>query len=215
MVFSSVLFLFYFLPITLIIYSFSGKMRNYVLLVLSLLFYFCGGVSTFPLILISIVLNYVSGLAIGSSYVWKRRKIKKLFLILSIASNLGLLFYYKYLNFAAEIYAGLTEKFVGLPSWTPETVVLPIGISFFTFQGMAYVIDVYRGQTEAQRNVAKIALYISMFPQLIAGPIVRYSDICNDMDRLSQNSKETGWKRILPPVSLDNVAWGGYASLLG
>ena len=183
MVFSSVLFLFYFLPTVLLFYYITGRARNYVLLIFSLVFYLFGGVEFFPLILISILLNYVSGMLIG--VFTDRQAARKAVLIVSVIANLGLLFYYKYFNFAGEIYASLCKTLSFLPFLAFPHVTLPIGISFFTFQGMAYVIDVYRNHAQPQKDITKVALYISMFPQLIAGPIVRYGDVAKDMDLLS------------------------------
>ena len=183
MVFSSVLFLFYFLPTVVFLYYISGRARNYVLLIFSLIFYLFGGVETFPLILVSILLNYISGLLMG--IFTGRQATRKTVLAVSILANLGLLFYYKYFNFAGEIYASLCTKLSFLPLISFPHVTLPIGISFFTFQGMAYVIDVYRQHSEPQKDITKVALYISMFPQLIAGPIVRYGDVEKDMNLLS------------------------------
>ena len=183
MVFSSVLFLFYFLPTVLLFYYITGRARNYVLLIFSLVFYLFGGVEFFPLILISILLNYVSGMLIG--VFTDRQAARKAVLIVSVIANLGLLFYYKYFNFAGEIYASLCKTLSFLPFLAFPHVTLPIGISFFTFQGMAYVIDVYRNHAQPQKDITKVALYISMFPQLIAGPIVRYGDVSKDMDLLS------------------------------
>ena len=171
MVFSSYTFLFYFLPPLLILYyliprrSLGG--RNLVLLAFSLFFYFAGGPRHLPLMLLSIAINYVGGLLCAKRRWWA--------LVLTMAVNLGLLGWFKYAGFVGENLQAL-----GLPLSVPE-VVLPIGISFFTFQGMSYVIDVYRGDTPPAKNPLQVALYIALFPQLVAGPIVRYTTVAEEL----------------------------------
>ena len=171
MVFSSYTFLFYFLPPLLALYyliprrSLGG--RNLVLLAFSLFFYFAGGPRHLPLMLLSIAINYVGGLLCGRRRRWA--------LVLTMAVNLGLLGWFKYAGFVGENLQAL-----GLPLSVPE-VVLPIGISFFTFQGMSYVIDVYRGDTPPAKNPLQVALYIALFPQLVAGPIVRYTTVAEEL----------------------------------
>lgn len=117
--------------------------------------------------LFSIVINYALGFLVEKEW-----KLKKLFLVMAVVVNLGLLFYFKYTNFALDTFSKIARVNVTL-----KDIALPIGISFYTFQIMSYVIDVYRGNVKAQRNIVKLALYIALFPQLIAGPIVRYVDI--------------------------------------
>ena len=171
MVFSSYTFLFYFLPPLLILYyliprrSLGG--RNLVLLAFSLFFYFAGGPRHLPLMLLSIAINYVGGLLCGRRRRWA--------LVLTMAVNLGVLGWFKYAGFVGE-----NLRALGLPLSVPE-VVLPIGISFFTFQGMSYVIDVYRGDTPPAKNPLQVALYIALFPQLVAGPIVRYTTVAEEL----------------------------------
>lgn len=179
MVFSSSVFLFVFLPLTLMGYFLiDKKLRNVFLMLVSLFFYFWGE-PLFSLIMIaSILMNYVFGLLIFYAQ-RKQNKIilKKLFLTLAVVSNLGLLFYFKYLDFSINIINQLFKTDIPL-----QNVALPIGISFFTFQGMTYVIDLFREKVPVQKNPLKIALYISLFPQLIAGPIVRYQDVNEQID---------------------------------
>ena len=164
MIFSSTLFLFIFLPLTLLIYYAIPKKyvaaKNIELLIASLIFYAWGEPKNVLLMLISIAANYCFGLLLEKYD--ENKRIRKLVLIGSVVFNLGLLFYFKYLGF-----------FTG----GRVTVILPIGISFFTFQIMSYTIDVYLRNVKTQRDPFKLALYISLFPQLIAGPIVRYIDI--------------------------------------
>ncbi|MBR3416157.1 MAG: MBOAT family protein [Clostridia bacterium] len=170
MLFSSSTFLIFFLPALFILYYvFPKKLiyaRNLILLSFSIVFYAFGGVRFLFLLLASILVNYLGGLGCGLAV---KKGSKKAFLILAVAVNLALLAYFKYAGFFTEALA-----FTGIPILK---VTLPIGISFFTFQGMSYVIDVYRGDAGMQRDPLKVALYVSLFPQLVAGPIVRYSTV--------------------------------------
>ena len=167
MVFSSLLFTFLFLPCVLLIYYVSPqKIRNYVLLIASILFYAFGEPHFVFVMLGTVVLNYFT--ALGINY-FEKPIVRKSLLILSILFDVGILFVYKYLHFVGEILFSSNNPFIEL--------ALPIGISFYTFQILSYVIDVYRKKVEAQKNLFYLALYISFFPQLIAGPIVRYIDI--------------------------------------
>jgi alginate O-acetyltransferase complex protein AlgI len=164
MVFSSTLFLFIFLPIVLLIYYMIPQKyvmaKNVELLIASLLFYAWGERIYVGLMIISICVNYIFGLLLE---LFEKRKQRLAVLVISIIFNLGMLFFFKYINF-------FTNN--AFPS-----IVLPIGISFFTFQIMSYTIDVYWGNVKTQRNIFNLGLYISLFPQLIAGPIVRYIDV--------------------------------------
>lgn len=172
MVFSSTIFLFAFLPITLSGYYLIRKeLRNAFLLVMSLLFYAVGEPSFVWVMLGSILVNYLIGLLIWK-FGQKGKRVRTFLLLLTLGVNLGILFYYKYFDFTVSNLNRLLN--LSLPL---RNVVLPIGISFFTFQGMSYVLDVFMGKTEVQKNPLNVALYIALFPQLIAGPIVRYSDI--------------------------------------
>jgi alginate O-acetyltransferase complex protein AlgI len=175
MVFSSVIFLFYFFPCFLLLY-YLLPWKNTVLLIGSLVFYAWGEPRFVPLLLLSALLNYSCGYAIASS----RDQYRKLWLVLGLTANLGLLIYYKYLGFFGGMLNQLLAPFhagITLPS-----VVLPLGISFFTFQGMSYLIDVYRRDIAVQTSFLNFAMYKAMFPQLIAGPIVRYSQIAGEIE---------------------------------
>ncbi len=168
MVFSTIIFLCAFLPITIIgYYLMPGRGKNIFLLLCSLLFYAWGEPVYVFVMLASIVCNYAFGMAIG-----RFRKKRKPWLIGALAVNLGILCVFKYTGF---IVANVGKFLPGLLK-IPE-IVLPIGISFYTFQGLSYCIDVYRDEKIVQKDPLNLALYISMFPQLIAGPIVRYLDV--------------------------------------
>jgi alginate O-acetyltransferase complex protein AlgI len=179
MVFSSTVFLFIFLPLVLTVNFFLRKeFRNLFLLIASLVFYSWGEGVLVLLMLFSISINYIGGL--GISYFRPNGKLlSKVVLGLTITVNLLLLFYYKYANFIIE-----NLKEIGLCEDYDHTYIsLPIGISFFTFQGISYLVDVYREETKEQRNLFHLGLYISFFPQLIAGPIVRYHDVAQQIKR--------------------------------
>ncbi|MDR1271738.1 MAG: MBOAT family protein, partial [Clostridiales Family XIII bacterium] len=150
------------------------KFQNIWLLIASLFFYGWGEPRYVLLMILSIMLNFTGGLLISRA---AERRARIAVLASTVALNLALLFYFKYIDFAI----GAIDRVFGVGIPIPE-VALPIGISFFTFQGMTYVIDVYRGDAQVQRNPLNVGLYISLFPQLIAGPIVRYKDIAKQID---------------------------------
>ena len=168
MVFSSITFMYYFLPIVLLIYFVSpNKIKNLILLLSSMLFYFYGEPTYIWVLILSCIVNYLSALLIS-----KYRKQSKLILIIAVIIDLGLLMYFKYTNFFIDNINTLFNTNINAIK-----VIMPIGISFFTFQTLSYVIDVYTKKVEANKNFITFASYVSLFPQLIAGPIVRYSDI--------------------------------------
>ena len=170
MLFSSVPFLFYFLPAALLLYFLvPRRLKNAALLLASLFFYAWGEPKYVVLMLVSIAQGYLFGLLVEK---YRGRNASRLFLSLSILVSLGLLGYFKY----ADFFLASVNAATGL-SLPLLKLSLPIGISFYTFQVLSYVIDVYRGDTAAQRNFIDLAAYVSLFPQLIAGPIVRYSDV--------------------------------------
>ncbi len=177
MVFSSILFLFYFLPAILILYYLSPKKhKNLVLFIGSLFFYAWGEPVYVTLLLLSTAFNYFIGLSIENS--GNNIKRRKTVLTVGIVLNLALLVFFKYTNFLID-----TVNFV-LPHDIPTLkITLPIGISFFTFQTMSYIIDVYRKTTKAQKKYVDFATYVTLFPQLIAGPIVRYNSIDEQLSR--------------------------------
>ena len=173
MVFSSTLFLFVFLPITLFgYYLVKEKFANYWLLFVSMLFFAWSQPHYLWIILLNILVNYSCALLIRD-----HPRARKYILALCVLTNLSILYYFKYFDFTLDS----LNKLLGC-QFTLRDIVLPIGISFFTFQGMSYVIDVYREDVKAQKDIFKVALYIVLFPQLIAGPIVRYKDIAQEID---------------------------------
>ncbi|WP_067730227.1 MBOAT family O-acyltransferase [Oceanobacillus damuensis] len=171
MVFSSLLFLFVFLPIVLITYFVVPfTLKNILLLIASLFFYAWGEPAYIFLMLFSILMNYIFGLLIHY------KQHKKTYTALAVVGNLTLLGYYKYSSFFIENINAIFNTQIA-----NEPLPLPIGISFFTFQAMSYIIDIYRKDAMVQRNLFNLALYISLFPQLVAGPIVRYNTIAEQL----------------------------------
>lgn len=188
MVFSAPIFLFGFLPFSLLLYFLTPQsLKNIILLLISLAFYAWGEVFYLIIMLISIVANYTIGLFLHASQV-KQDKVgtsryigsPKFFLVLGVAINLCLLVTFKYANFITDN-VNVLLKALNFDSVNLEPVHLPLGISFFTFQALSYIVDVYRKQVSVQRSILDFALYISLFPQLIAGPIVRYKDIAEQI----------------------------------
>ncbi len=174
MIFSSVIFIFYFLPaVTAACVIVRKEFRNTVLLTASIVFYAWSGPEFVRILLISILINYFCGLLLGI----QNQTVQKTVLFLAVICNIGLLFLYKYLDFTITVINSVSAS-MGITSQIPlKGLVLPIGVSFFTFQGLSYVIDVYCKKAAVQKNPFYLALYISMFPQLVAGPIVRYESI--------------------------------------
>ncbi len=189
MLFSSIPFLYYFLPVVLILYAITPKaLKNTVLLFSSLVFYAWGEPIYIFLMIATVGIGYVLGLLIEK---FKNTVWSKVFLIISVASSLAALGYFKYADFFIANFNLLTGLSVPL-----LRLVLPIGISFYTFQILSYTADVYRGDVKAQKNPINLAAYVALFPQLIAGPIVRYSDIeaqltarCHTFDKTANGIK--------------------------
>lgn len=173
MLFTSLIFTFIFLPSAVVLYYLSKeKYRNYILLVFSLFFYAYGEPKFVLIMIFSIFANYVLAILINNRLNANSTKTACLFLILDILGNIGILFIFKYLGFTGDLINKVLKTSFSFPK-----LPLPIGISFFTFQALSYVIDVYRQRVKVQKNLLNLALYISFFPQLVAGPIVRYETI--------------------------------------
>ena len=180
MVFSSHIFLFYFLPFALLLYyAVPRRGRHLTLTGLSYGFYGWSNPAFIALMLFSTLVDYVCGLVIGTDASMHRVRRRKVALAVSMLCNLSLLGFFKYFNFGLDSYLRLIEAFGQEPAqWeTFLQVTLPLGISFYTFQSMSYSIDVYRGDAKPMRNVIDFACYVSMFPQLVAGPIVRFREV--------------------------------------
>lgn len=177
MLFSSTVFLFCFLPAVSFLYLCARRsVRQYVLVMASLFFYAWGEPDYAAVMLLVCLVSYVSALCMDRRRYNRPECEKKLCLFLTVAIDLGILFYFKYFNFFTENINALMGC-----NFPVRNIVMPIGISFFVFQALSYVIDVYRGDVAAQKSFMKVILYISFFPQLIAGPIVKYHDIENDI----------------------------------
>ncbi len=175
MLFSSVTFLYAFLPLTLLVYFLvPRKLKNAVLLLASLFFYYFGERAYIAIMLTSSISDYIWSLLIEK---YRGRKITKFFLVMSLVVNLGLLGFFKYADFFIVNINALLGTAIPLTN-----VPLPIGISFYTFQTMSYTIDVYRGKAAVQKNFISFATFVCLFPQLIAGPIVRYTDLAAELD---------------------------------
>ncbi len=182
MVFSSVLFIFRFLPAALILYySAPKKAKNLVLLIVSLVFYSWGEVRYLPVMLATILTNYFCARAIDRFS--ERKALKRLFFTLALTVSFGFLFVFKYLDFLISSVGSLLGQ-----NFTPLGLTLPLGISFYTFQTLSYTIDVFRGKVPAERNFIDMAAFVVLFPQLIAGPIVRYTDISSELKERTVNA---------------------------
>ncbi len=184
MLFSSIPFLYYFLPVVFILYFIVPRnLKNYVLLFWSIFFYAWGGVSYALLMVSNILLGYIFALAIDKT---KFAKLRKIYLVIYLIAALGLLGYYKYADFFITNINAITRSNIPLLK-----VILPIGISFYTFQILSYVVDVYRKDVEVQKNPFILATYVSMFSQLIAGPIVRYVDVAEQLKNRTHTLDKT------------------------
>lgn len=170
MVFSSMTFLCVFLPVVFLLYSVlpSIPVKNGLLIIASLLFYAYGEPKYVLLMIFSIVMNYLFGRLLDS----ENERLRRMIVGLAVCVNLALLFVFKYLDMVLKTVNQISHSSIPMAN-----LALPIGISFFTFQALSYVIDVYRRDVEAEKNLFHVMLYISFFPQLIAGPIVKYHDI--------------------------------------
>lgn len=196
MVFSSAVFLLLFLPSVFILNFFCKKeYSNFILLFASLIFYAWGEPKLVLLMIISIVINWIIGRIIDKS----EGERKKIALFVGVLCNLLILGYYKYFDFLISIINKIASKEI----LSCRGIVLPIGISFFTFQAISYIADVYKGETEASPKIVNTALYISFFPQLIAGPIVKYRDINKQIENreITWIGVSNGFKRFIYGLS--------------
>ena len=192
MVFSSILFLFYFfIPVVLGYYALPKKCRNVWLLIASLIFYAWGEPKYILLMLFSAVFNFMAGYFVDKNR--DNDKIAKLWVVIACVVDLGLLVVFKYLGFFMSGFMHLLSSNAAI-----FNLALPIGISFYTFQALSYVIDVYRDDAQVQKNIVSFSLYLSMFPQLIAGPIVRYGDVAIQLNEREETFEKfaTGMVRF-------------------
>ena len=192
MVFSSIPFLYYFLPAVMAVYFLvPRKLKNAVLLFFSLLFYGWGEPKLLWLMVGTILLFYICGLAIGRA---QKQGWKKAWLTVSVVSSLSLLGLFKY----ADLFVGTFNSLTGL-SVPLLKLALPVGISFYTFQCLSYTVDVYRGNVPAQKNIISFGAYVALFPQLIAGPIVRYVDVARELESRTHSPEDfrLGLRRFL------------------
>lgn len=200
MLFSSLTFLFGFLPILLILYFIikNRKYKNVVLLIFSLLFYAWGEPKYILLMLLTILIVYIFGILIDKFDREKKLTLKKLSLILCIILVLGSLIFFKYSNFLIENINSIFNTKINLIN-----VIMPIGISFYTFQILSYIIDLYNKKIKLQKNYFSLALYVSLFPQLIAGPIVRYETVEEEIDNRKETKEDViaGTKRFIIGLS--------------
>ncbi len=196
MLFSSMTFVFMFLPIVLLLYLITKKeLHNPILLAASILFYAWGEPKYLAIMLLTIIINYFGAILIDKN---KSPQNKKLVLILTIIANLSFLVYFKYFDFLINNFNHIFHSNIQLLN-----IIMPIGISFYTFQALSYVIDVYRGEVKVQKDIYKLALYICLFPQLIAGPIIKYHDIASQIEDREVNFDKVnfGVKRFIIGLS--------------
>lgn len=193
MIFSSILFIFRFLPIALILYYITPqKYKNLILTLLSLVFYSWGEGKYFLIMIASIIIDYTAGRLI---YRYKNEiKKKTIVLCISLVFNLGLLFFFKYFNFFIDNINNIFNFAI-----KGVKITLPLGISFYTFQTMSYSIDVYRGKIVPEKNIINFAAFVTLFPQLIAGPIVKYTDINKEISRrvITKDNVEVGIEKFI------------------
>ena len=204
MIFSSIPFLYYFLPVVLLVYGLAPrKGKNAVLLLFSLVFYGWGEPKYLAVMLVCTALGYGFGLALGRA---GRPGVRKALLAASVLSSLSFLVYFKYADFFLSNFNALTGASLPLLQLT-----LPVGISFYTFQILSYTVDVYRGEAQVQKNPIDLACYVTMFPQLIAGPIVRYTDVAEQLKQRGRGDFQKGVSRFLVGLGKKIL----FANLLG
>ena len=193
MVFSSLTFLFYFLPAMIIIYFLApDKLKNFVMIIASFVFYAWGEIRFIPIMLLLSVEDFICAKQMEKHR--DNEKLRRIYMLISVCSNLGVLIFFKYTNFLL----GNLFKIFGMESPFIE-IILPIGVSFNSFQSISYAIDVYRGATSCEKKYYNYLAYTTLFPQIIAGPIVRYVTVENDLDdhKLTYNSFSLGMRRFI------------------
>ena len=187
MVFSSITFIFVFLPALILLYFACPhkyrNIRNMILLLFSLMFYGYSGIKYLALMLVSITVNYLGGLLSSKD---RNSAYRKIAIICTVICNIGMLAWFKYTGFVVS-----NLNAIGMQISFPE-IVLPVGISFYTFQGLSYALDVYRGDAPVERSILRVALYVSLFPQLVAGPIVRYTTIADEIQNRLESEEDVG-----------------------
>ncbi len=194
MLFSSMTFIYFFLPIVLLLYLATKKeLHNPILLVASIVFYAWGEPKYLAIMLLTIIVNFFGAIAID-----KYKLHKKPILFFTILANMGFLVYFKYFNFLINNCNNILHSHI-----STLDIIMPIGISFYTFQALSYVIDVYRNECKVQKDIYKLALYICLFPQLIAGPIVKYHDVIEQIEDREVNFDKVnlGVKRFIIGLS--------------
>ena len=207
MLFNSNFFLYIFLPVLFLLFYLSVKITkkitigNFIFFFFFLFFYFCTGWICILILGGVIFANYILGIIIDVLNNKGTKKSKHMVLVISILFNIGILGYFKYASFAYENYVYIMKLFHSNYVTKTVEIILPVGLSFFIFQALSYVIDVYKGEVAAQRNIFKFSLYISLFPQLIAGPIVRYRTVCDEIEERT--------------ISIDDIYEGIFRFVLG
>ena len=200
MLFSSLTFIFAFLPLLLFLYFLLKKRwyRNFILLLFSILFYAWGEPKYIFLMLLVILISYIAGILIDKLEAKNKTLLKNITFILSLILIIGNLIYFKYANFIVDNINNIFNLNISI-----KAIVLPIGISFYTFQILSYIIDVYRKKIPVQKNILDLSLYVTLFPQLVAGPIVRYETVQDELENRKENLNDiiSGVKRFIIGLS--------------
>lgn len=207
MLFNSYTFIFFF-PVVMLVYFIIPKKTRYIwLLVSSYFFYMCWSVKYIILILISTIITWLSGRLMQGRTI----NVKRIILAVSLLSNLGILAFFKYFNFFIENLNALLSRIGVEIINNPFSLVLPVGISFYTFQALSYSLDVYRGEIEPERNFFRYALFVSFFPQLVAGPIERSKNLLKQIDSLEE-IKVWNYARITHGMGI--MLWGYFLKMV-
>lgn len=208
MLFNSLDF-FVFFPIVVLVYFIVPRKIRYIwLLVASYYFYMCWNAEYALLIGVSTLITYISGLFLCKL---KKTWLRKLVVAMSFISNLGILVFYKYFDFLLENVNAILSKVDGQLVSNPFDIILPVGISFYTFQALSYTMDVYRGEVEAEKNPLRYALFVSFFPQLVAGPIERSKNLLNQVKKIEE-IKLWNYNRVVN--GLIQMIWGLFQKMV-